>query len=92
MNRNIMKKLVGYVISILGLVIMATGLGTIKLENPIIAFFGSSAMTVVGIILIIIGVFISLKAEKESSEDYDEVPIYEGSGKNRKIVGYQRKG
>lgn len=86
-----MKKLVGYVLAIGGLVGLAVGLGTFKLENELISSLGSSTISVIGGILIIVGVFIALKAEKNNSiYNEEEVPIYEGTGKHRRIVGYRR--
>lgn len=50
--------------------------------QPIIA-------TIAGIILIAAGFFfLSSGQTKQASE---EVPIYQGTGKNRKIVGYRRE-
>jgi hypothetical protein len=86
-----MKKMVGYILSIGGLGIMALGLGTFKLDIGFLNNVSSSVITGVGVAGIIAGVVISLMdksgKKKQSSE---EVPIYEGTGKNRKIVGYQR--
>ena len=86
-----MKKVIGYIIAIVGLALMAISFGTFKIENAFLNALSSNTMTIIGVALIIVGIFISLKAEKGSREYSEEVPIYEGSGKHRKIVGYQRK-
>ena len=41
-----------------------------------------------GIVLVVIGAFLGLG--KKGSKQSPEVPIYEGHGKNRRIIGYQR--
>ena len=43
---------------------------------------------IIGILLIVSGFFFLKKNNAKQSEK--EVPIYQGSGKKRKIVGYQR--
>ncbi len=86
-----MKKEVGYVISIIGLVVMSLGFGVFKIEHELISKIGGSTITLVGAGLVGGGVIISLMDKKGRRNKADkEVPIYEGKGKNRKIVGYQR--
>jgi membrane-bound ClpP family serine protease len=91
-----MKKLVGYVLAIAGLAVMVVGLGMISFEWEFLKGIKSSYFTVVSLILILVGVVLvvidknprsSRKKEKQAEQ---EVPIYEGEGKNRKIVGYRR--
>jgi len=88
-----MKKVVGYVVSIAGLVVMALGLGTIPLDWEIFNTIDQKVIIGIGIVGIVVGVIISLmdKGTKRGKQVHEEVPIYEGSGKKRKIVGYQRK-
>jgi hypothetical protein len=45
-----------------------------------------------GVVMIIAGVVISLMDSKggKAKQAKEEVPIYEGVGKNRKIVGYRK--
>jgi hypothetical protein len=46
-----------------------------------------------GIFLVVIGVFISLKGEKGGKSrkgGEDEIPIYEGTGRHRRVVGYRK--
>jgi len=84
-----MKKVVGYVISIAGLVVMAIGFGLFKVESEVVSSVGGTTGTVVGIVAIIVGVVISLtdKDIKRGKQAKEEVPIY----KNKKIVGYRRE-
>ncbi len=90
-----MKKLVGYIISIAGIFVMIAGFGT--LDIAFLNSFAGKYVMIAGIILIILGVVFSL-ADKSSSkkgknkveQEKEEVPIYSGEGKSRKIVGYQK--
>lgn len=86
-----MKKVVGYVVAISGLVIMALGFGTFKINVGIFNDVSASILTGLGVVLIIVGVVISLVFDKRKNKQAkEEVPIFEGKGKDRKIVGYQR--
>lgn len=87
-----MKKMVGYVVSIAGLIVMALGFGVFKIDVGILNSVSASYITIAGVIAIVIGVVLSLRGEDSSKDKQtkEEVPIYEGKGKKRKIVGYQR--
>ncbi|MCR4284627.1 MAG: hypothetical protein NUV97_01120 [archaeon] len=85
-----MKKWVSYTIAISGLVIMAIGFGTFKLEWAILNTISPMIITIAGVILIVVGVLFSLMGGSGGNQAAREVPIYEGEGKNRKIVAYQR--
>jgi len=93
-NQNKMDttKLVGYILAI-------AGLGIITLSNTInkIPFIASMAkgsiyVIVAGIALIVAGLALALTNSTGSKVKHaaPEVPIYEGQGKNRRIVGYQK--
>ena len=88
-----MKKEIGYIVSVAGLVVMALSFGLFKLDWAILDTIPPGIITAAGVIAIIVGVVISLtdKGIKRGKQVHEEVPIYEGTGKNRKIVGYQRK-
>lgn len=85
-----MKKVIGYVVSIAGIVIMAVGFGIIEL-GPLESI-GGEYLAGIGIAAVVLGVIISLKfsGEKKSNQAAEELPIYEGVGKKRKIVGYRK--
>ncbi len=89
-----MKKLVGYIISILGLAVLVVGVGVIKITSEILNSISSFYILGLGIGLVILGVVVVMldkdnrKIKNKQSEE--EVPIYEGTGKKRKIVGYRR--
>ena len=83
-----MKKAAGYVISVIGLIIMFLNIAAPD-KIPFLASFGSY----LGIGIVIVGVVIAMldKSSKKISHETAEVPIYEGKGKERNIVGYQRE-
>lgn len=88
----VMKKVVGYIISIVGIVIMALGFGIIPFELKFLDGLAGNYIAGIGIVAVIVGVIISLKMDsgKRSKQVSEEVPIYEGVGKKRKIVGYRK--
>jgi sulfite exporter TauE/SafE len=91
-----MNKVVGYVFAVVGLVVMVIGYGIINLNVKFLEGVKSSYVTIFSLILIAVGVAIVMmdnglgKKNKKEKQSEDEVPIYQGSGKNRKIVGYRR--
>ena len=89
----IMKKMVGYGVSIVGLAVMAFGFGIIPFKISFLEGVAGNIISGAGIALIIIGVVLSMKGTGGSRKIKNaaaEVPIYEGTGKNRKIVGYRK--
>jgi len=83
-----MGKLFGYLIAILGLVAIA-----LSFNSYVKSFFIGLNLTVaylmiIGIILVVLGVVMSLNKPKLKQEE--EVPIFEGEGKKRRIVGYRK--
>ncbi len=87
-----MKKVVGYVVSIVGLVVMSLGFNIINFKLALLEGISANIIAGVGIGLIIVGVVLSLKGSggRRSKQAKEEVPIYEGVGKKRKIVGYRK--
>lgn len=88
-----MNKVIGYVISIVGIVVMALSFGLFKVNLPLLETLKPMYLTILGVVLIGSGVAIALIFDKKSKKHHqadEEVPIYEGTGKNRKIVGYRR--
>lgn len=84
-----MNKPIGYILSILGLATI--GLST-KIQTLTNNNLKLSYIIVIGVALIAAGVVMlmdkkSLGKVKHAAE---EVPIYEGEGKNKRIVGYKR--
>jgi len=95
LSLNIKKmdtKIIGYILSVAGLGIIALSNQIIKL--PILAA-SSKAMVytiMAGVVLIAGGIALVMSEGSSSKikQAAEEVPIYEGTGKNRKIVGYQK--
>ena len=89
-----MKKLVGYVLAIAGLVVMALSFGLFNVDLPLLNTLKPIYITGLGVVLIVVGAGIVMMLEKgkggKIKQESEEVPIYEGTGKNRKIVGYRR--
>jgi len=88
-----MKKGVGYVISILGIGIMAIGFGMVPLKLDILNIIPAKYIGGVGLVLVGVGVLVALMDKGRSRKigsGRDEVPIYEGVGKKRRIVGYRK--
>lgn len=88
-----MRKESGYVVSVLGIVIMAVGFGIIPLDWEILNLVDSNYVAGFGVFLIAIGVVVSLKGakgKKAPKNGEDEVPIFEGVGRARRVVGYRK--
>jgi len=86
-----MGRVVGYIVAVVGLVIL--GLGTGGANTPSINFlkgFSSFSVSIVGVVLVILGIFL-VRGGKGKVKQASEVPIYEGVGKKRRVVGYQRE-
>jgi hypothetical protein len=79
-----MKKGVGYIVSIVGLIVMAISFSLLKVDLP--GNFPSLYITIAGVILIVVGIIISLKDKRTGKQKKKEVPIYEGE----EIIGYRR--
>jgi len=85
-------KIIGYVLAGLGLVGIVFSAQLAKL----LSFLGAKALvyTIVGAVaLVAVGIVFILSESKTGgkvSQAEEEVPIYAGEGKKRKIVGYQK--
>lgn len=85
--------------SIIGYIFSAIGLVTLLASDKIITFLSKYAqvklpfVVIAGVALILIGIFILMNPSKKSNhigQAAEEVPIYSGEGKNRRIVGYRK--
>lgn len=91
-----MKKAVGYVVAVVGIGIMAFGFGMIPFKIAFLDGIAGNIISGVGIVTIVIGVALSLmaggkkKGNGNAKGGENEVPIYEGVGKKRKVVGYRK--
>ena len=81
-------KLVGYILAGLGLVLIALS----KMIIAKLTFLKELYVILAGFVLVAIGIVFLLSNSSSSNVKHasEEVPIYQGTGKNRKIVGYQK--
>lgn len=87
------KKALGYVFSILGLVGLAASISDKVRENlfgfipdNIRGFFNSSLL-IISLVVLGVGVFLLIISAPEKGQSDEEVPIFKG----KEIVGYRRK-
>ena len=88
------NKVIGYVLSLVGLAGIVLSSGKVNANIPILSTLPANTIMIISGILVVAGIAILIVTEKtthSAKQAGDEVPIYEGSGKKRKIVGYQRK-
>ena len=81
-----MGKLLGYIVALIGLIVIAVSFFTAKIKLPF-TLPNPSMLIIGGIVIIVVGIILALG---KSERQLEEVPIYEGEGKKRKIVGYKR--
>jgi hypothetical protein len=85
-----MKKWVGYIISIAGLAVLVVAVGLVKFNLGILGAFEPYFM-IAGVVLVVVGVVLAMMDKNgKKSNEAEELPIFEGTGKKRKIVGYRR--
>ena len=87
-----MKKVVGYIVAGAGLAVMALGFNIIKFKLAFLDGVASNYIAGAGVVMVIVGVVMGLKGSVGGKirKAVEEVPIYEGIGKKRKIVGYRK--
>ncbi len=79
-----MKKILGYILAAIGIILLAiAAIPSIKTAINLPASIPSTALTIAGLLLIVIGIFFLYT---KNSQKEKEVPIYEG----KNIVGYRR--
>ena len=83
-----MLKILGYIISIIGLIALALTVETVKkivsLQLP--PQLNNTILTIVGVVILLIGIFLVIKNPDNSATKNVEVPIYQGN----QIIGYRR--
>lgn len=84
-----MTKAIGYIIGAVGIILFALGYPKIRTIVGLPASLGipDIIILIIGAIALLIGAYLAFKT---SNEQPKEVPIYEGTGENRKIVAIQR--
>ena len=81
-----MSKLVGYIISLIGIGILLLSLKPVRLSIPLFNNIPDYTLWAIGGIVIVIGIFTLRKSS--SGKQPSEVPIYHG----RNVVGFRRLG
>lgn len=97
-NRSLKEdkmKLLAYIVAIAGLAIIALSNTISKLSFLAGNTKGLMYTVLAGVVLIVIGVVLIASNSKSSSSSKvphvsEEVPIYEGEGKKRRIIGYKK--
>lgn len=86
------KKIIGYVLSVIGLAGIIVSSGPMKDNVPIVKDMAGTAVLGFAAVFVVAGVLILIISARfgSSSKQPREVPIYEGRGKKQKIVAYQR--
>ena len=87
-----MKKVIGYIVSLLGVGVLALGVGVLG-DFALLGLdsINNYYLIIGGVMLVGVGLFlVRFSGEGGGVKKGAEIPIYEGSGKKRRIVGYQR--
>lgn len=80
-------KLLGYILAVLGLALVALS----KVISAKISILKELYVIIGGVILVAVGIVLLLSNSSGNvNQASEEVPIYSGTGKHRKIVGYQK--
>ena len=81
-------RVIGYIVAVVGLVVIVLGSGFFGEIN----FLGVDSLYVsgFGVLLVVVGAFLSMRGGSRGKKQSEEIPIYEGVGKKRRIVGYRR--
>ncbi len=85
-----MDKTISYVVMIIGLALVALPLFFKNIADKIPLLSQNIIVTIIIGLLLIVAGFFFLKPGKIIKHASEEVPIYQGSGKKRRIVAYQR--
>jgi hypothetical protein len=89
-----MAKIIGYILALIGLAIIAFSSKIVTI--PFVAAMpkGMIYTIIAGVAFVAVGVVLVLAKEPSSGKApqhaKEEVPIYTGEGKKRKIVGYRK--
>tara|TARA_B100001971_G_scaffold17488_1_gene13589 strand:- start:986 stop:1264 length:279 start_codon:yes stop_codon:yes gene_type:complete len=90
-----MKKVFGYLIAFLGLLVLASNSAIARQQVEFLAGIDKLVLLIPGLVLVCLGVVILIVLGGGSSKGgkvkhvSEEVPIYKGEGKKRRIVGYK---
>lgn len=87
---EILKKGLGYALAAIGLIGIFLSTDNGKKLVPFLSGVDSKIILVVSGAIVVVGVILMVMFGKTHKQKHEEVPIYEGTGKKRRIVGYQR--
>lgn len=89
-----MKKVIGYTLCVLGLAVLVMSAGIIKVNLKFLESTNPYYVMGTGVGLIIVGAVLVMTTQSrkktKDKQSEEEVPIYEGTGKKRRVVGYRR--
>ncbi len=86
-----MAKIIGYILALIGLFLLVVNLKILNLNIPLLSSINPTYLLIAGAILVILGVVFMSKSGTGKTKQEEEVPIYEGTGKKRKIIGYRKE-
>ena len=85
---------IGYVLSGIGLAIIVLSNQIFNLLSKLIPSLKLPIVIVLGVAFVLVGIIFLMEKNSSSSGNVkhvsEEVPIYSGEGKNKRIVGYKR--
>lgn len=84
------KKIIGYISSGIGILLIVFSTPAARsMLGLATSTLGKTQMTI-GLAAVVFGAVFLMNPSSRSSKQEEEVPIYEGHGKNRKIIGYRK--
>jgi len=85
-----LTKIFGGISAILGVGVILASKGKLHDSLPIIQNLSVNNILIIGGALVLLGIGLMMVKDNNIRQAGEEVPIYEGVGKKRRIVGYQR--
>jgi len=85
-----LTKILGGISALLGAGVILASKGKLHDSLPIIKTLSTNNILIIGAALVLLGIGLLMVRTGGIKQSGEEVPIYEGYGKKRKIVGYQR--
>jgi len=85
-----LTKILGVISALLGVGAILASKGKLHDTLPIIKSMSTNNILIIGGALVLLGIGLLMAGKMGIRQEKEEVPIYEGEGRKRKIVGYQR--
>ena len=85
-----LTKILGGISALLGAGVILVSKGKLHDTLPIIKSLSMNNLLIIGGALVLLGIGLLMVKDNYIKQAGVEVPIYEGEGKKRRIVGYQR--